>query len=531
MSGGHTVLRGGRLLDPRRPEARPADLLIAGEVIREIGPPGLSAPPGARVIDAAGTLLLPGLVNAHTHGDVSMAKGLGDRMTLELLLNAGPLTSEQFRLEDKYLAAQLAAVEMLLHGCTACYDLYGEFPTPTPEGLAAVGRAYADAGMRAVVAPLMADRTFWEAVPGLVGALPDDLRRAVARAGADPAEASLDACRAALAGWALPRDRVRLALAPTIPHHCAPGFFRECRALADEHGLGIHSHLAESRMQAVVGQAKFGRTLTAHLDALGVLGPDFTAAHAVWVDDEDIGRLAARGANVAHNPTSNLRLGAGVAPVRRMLDAGVSVGIGTDASTCSDGLNMFEAMRLACYSSRIQSPDPDDWLGVEEALEMATLGSARALGLEARIGALAPGWQADIVFLDLSRIQYLPLNHAARQVVFQETGAGVMHVMVGGRLVVREGRVLTVDAAKLRADVERAVERIHAEQARGARELVRRLEPIVGRFCVGLSRAPYPVHRYAGEAAGGEAGGGGRAVPSGRSPAHGRPLSVPRGPG
>ena len=345
----------------------------------------------------------------------------------------------------------------------------------------------------------MADRTFWEAAPGLVGELPDDLRRAVAHAGSGPASASLDACRAALAGWALPDVRVRLAFAPTIPYHCAPGFFRECRALADEHGIGIHSHLAESRMQAVVGRAKFGRSLTAHLDALGVLGSDFTAAHAVWVDGEDIGRLAARGANVAHNPNSNLRLGAGVAPVRRMLDAGVSVGIGTDASTCSDGLDMFEAMRLACYSSRIQSADPDDWLGVEEVLEMATLGSARALGLDARTGGLAPGWQADVVFLDLSRIQYLPLNHAARQVVFQETGTGVMHVMVGGRLVVRAGQVLTVDVAKLRADVERAVERIHARQARGARELVRRLEPIVGRFCVGLAKAPCPVHRYVGE--------------------------------
>ncbi len=493
-----TVIRGARLLDGEGHHGEHADLLLAGDAIAEIGPAGLAAPPDALAIDARRTLIVPGLVNAHTHGDVSLAKGLGDRLSLELLLNAGPLTSEQFRLEDKHLAAKLAAVEMVQGGCTACYDLFSEFPMPSPEGLAAVGQAYADVGMRAVVAPLMADRSFWHAIPGLVDALPEDLRRALEDGAAAPADASLAACRRALRDWPFDRDRVRLALAPTIPHHCEPAFFRACRALADEHGVGIHSHVAESKVQAVVGLRRFGKTLTAHLDDLGVVGPDFTAAHAVWVDAEDIGRLADGGASVAHNPTSNLRLGAGVAPVRAMVDAGVTVGVGTDAATCSDALNMFEAMRLACQLSRIHSPDPDAWLTAEDALSMATRGSARALGFEGTIGALAPGTKADLVFLDLDRLAYLPLNHAARQVVFQENGAGVRDVMVGGRFVVRDGRVVSVDVERLRTEVERAVERLHAAQG-DAVELVRRLEPAVGSFCLALAREPYHVHRYVGD--------------------------------
>jgi 5-methylthioadenosine/S-adenosylhomocysteine deaminase len=487
-----TVIRGGRLLD-----GEAADILIEGDAIKEIGLPGLAAPEGAETIDAADMMLMPGLVNAHTHGDASLAKGLGDRLSLELLLNATPLTSERFRLEDKYLAAKLAAVEMVLSGCTACYDLFSEFPAPSPEGLAAVGRGYADVGMRAVVAPLMADRSFWQAIPGLIGSLPDALKKEVDRVTAEPAEASIAACRRALKDWSIDRDRVRLALAPTIPHHCEDGFFRACRELADEFGVGIHSHVAESKMQAVIGMRKYGKTLTAHLDDLGIVGPDFTAAHAVWVDDDDIRRLADRGATVAHNPTSNLRLGVGIAKVRSMIDGGLNVGIGTDASTCSDGLNMFEAMRLANTVSRIHSPDPDDWLTAENAIEMATRGSARALGFDGLIGALAPGFKADIVFLDLSRIQYLPLNHAARQMVFQENGSGVKHVMIDGRLIVRNRRVLTVDYGRLRDEVTRANDRLRLENEDAAR-LVRQLEPLVGQFCVGLSKEPYHVNRYVG---------------------------------
>lgn len=495
----HTVIRAARLLDGARHAGEACDLAIRGDTILETGPPGLAAPDDAIEIDGNGLLIIPGLVNAHTHGDVSMAKGLGDRWSLELLLNAGALTSEQFRLEDKYLAARLAAVEMLLGGCTACYDLFSEFPMPSPEGLAAVGQAYADVGMRAVVAPLMADRSFWQAIPGLEQALPPALSKQVHRAASEPSDASLRACRRALQDWPFARDCVRPALAPTIPHHCEPEFFEACRQLADEFGCGIHSHVAESKVQAVVGMRKFGMTLAAHLDRLGVIGPDFTAAHAVWIDADDVLRLADRGATVAHNPTSNLRLGAGVAPVYSMVEAGLAVGIGTDASTCSDSLNMFEAMRLACYVSRIHSPDPQQWLTAEDAIRMATRGSARALGFEGVLGALEPGYKADLVFLDLGQIQYLPLNHAARQVVFQETGSGVRHVMVGGRFVVRDRRVQGVDMDDLRAQVNDTVERLRPGHERVA-PVVSALEPVVGQFCLGLARQPYHVHRYVGEA-------------------------------
>ncbi len=492
----HTIVRGGRVVDGEGFDGAFADILIGGDGILEIGPPGMAAPEGATAVDASDRLILPGLVNAHTHGDASLSKGLGDRWTLELLLNAAPLRQEGVRLEDKALAARLAAVEMVLHGCTACYDLFSEFPAPTPDGLAAVAGAYAEVGVRAVVAPLMADRSFWRAIPGLHGALPDELQAAVDEIAGASSEVALDNCRAALKHWTIDRDTARLALAPTIPHHCEDSFFQACRDLADEYGTGIHSHVAESKVQAVVGQLKFGKSLTAHLDDLGIVGPRFTAAHAVWVDDDDMALLKDRGATIAHNPTSNMRLGVGLARVKAMGRRGLTVGIGTDTSTCSDALNMFEAMRLAVYVSRMQSPDPADWLGAEDALSMATRGSARALGMGDRIGRLAPGYKADMVFVDLGTVTYMPLHHAARQVVFQENGAGVDSVMVGGRFVVRNRKPLTVDLDRLRADVSEAHQRLSAAN-RASADVVRRLEPIVGAFCVGLCKEPFHVHRYA----------------------------------
>src|SRR5213594_5007512 len=216
-----TVIRGGRLLDIRAHRAHLTDILVAGDSIAEIGAPGLAAPAGATVVDARGTLLHPGLINAHTHAHGNLAKGMGDRWTLELLLTAGSWISSGRTLEDKHLSAKLGAAEMVLKGCTASYDLPLAFPAPTPEGLDAVGSAYAAVGMRAVVAPMVADRTFFEAIPGLMEVLPPALQQGVEKLRLAPWKTSVDNMRQALARWKLGAEQIRLAVAPTIPHHCS----------------------------------------------------------------------------------------------------------------------------------------------------------------------------------------------------------------------------------------------------------------------------------------------------------------------
>jgi guanine deaminase len=292
---------------------------------------------------------------------------------------------------------------------------------------------------------------------------------------------------------------VRPAVAPTIPHHCSDEFIRGCADLAREHGAGLHSHVAESKVQAIVGLQRYGKTLTAHLDDLGALGPHFTVAHGVWLDADDMRRLGDHGSSVAHNPGSNLRLGNGVADMRAMLERRVNVGIGTDGANCSDNLNVYEAMRLASLVSKGQGPDVERWVTTEEVALAATEGSARALGLDGRIGRLAPGYKADIVFLDLAHPNWIPLNDPTNQLVHTEDGGAVVHVMVGGHLVVEHRRLTTVDLAALAREVEAARERLARANAPG-KALYERLAPVVGRYCPGLAHVPYHVSRYVSRA-------------------------------
>jgi cytosine/adenosine deaminase-related metal-dependent hydrolase len=490
---GFTVIRGGRVLDIAGHRAEPADVLIDGDTIREIGRPGLAAPQGARTLDARDRLLIPGLVNAHTHGQGGLTRGLvPDRVPLELLLTVSGALNSNRSVEDKYLTAQLSAIELVHKGCTACYDLNVEYPLPSVDGIQAAARAYHDVGIRAVVAPMMADRTLWQALPGLLDALPEAARRQVEKLSTAPWPASVEACREILRTWPFDRAGVRPALGPTIPLHCSDEFLAACRDLAREFEVGIQTHLAESKTQAVVGRRKYGTTLTGHLGKLGLLGPRFSGAHGVWLDRDDIRRLADAGASVAHNPISNLRLGSGVAPARMMLEGGLTVGIGTDSAASSDTQNMFEAIRLAAYLSRVRSLDHRRWLSAEETFTMATVGSARVLGMGDLIGRLAPGFKADIAFLDLTNIGFVPLNDVLLQIVNGESAAAVDSVMIGGRLVLERGRLTTVDEGRVRAQAEVAAARLrHANAASMA--AARELEGFVGAFCLSQVREPYDL--------------------------------------
>src|SRR5437763_8331715 len=374
----YTAVRGGKLLDISRRRALPVDILIKGDTIAEVGRRGLAAPAGATVIDARNRLMHPGLINAHTHGPGNLAKGLNDRWTLELLLTASQWVGIGRNLEDKYLAAMIGASEMVLKGCTAAYDLAAEFPLPSVEGLSAMAKAYEEVGMRCVLAPMVADLTFFEAIPGLMARLPAPLQKEVESFRLAPWKATTRQIKKALQKW--PFDKVRLAVAPTIPHHCSDDFLIACRDLAKEYEVGLHSHVAESKVQVIAGYQRYGKSLAAHMDDLGLVNDRFTVAHGVWLDDEDMKRLGDRGSSIAHNPGSNMRLGNGLAKMRVMLERKVNVGIGTDGANCADNLNMYEAMRLASFASKVQGPDVDRWVTTEEAYRAATEGGARALG-------------------------------------------------------------------------------------------------------------------------------------------------------
>ena len=482
MTGRRTVIRGGLVLGSEG-RATLQDLLIEDGRITAIEQPGFEVSDDAELISASDRFLIPGLVNAHTHSHGALNRGaVDDKASLEMFLSGGGASTRSRGVEDKYLSAALSAAEMIRKGCTACFDLSVELPGPSREGISAVARAYRDAGMRAVVAPMIADRTIYQALPGLLDALPENLRAQYAALSAAPIDQTFATCRDILANWEFDRRQIRPALGPTIPLHCSDPFLIECASLAREYAAPQQTHLAESRAQAASARSRYGASLVAHLERIGFLSEHLGVAHAIWLDDEEIARLGDAGVRVSHNPSSNLRLGSGVAPVRKMLSAGLDVGIGTDASNTSDGQNMFEATRLAAYLSRIDGfAAEEEWLSAADALDLATEGSARVLGFE-KIGRLAVGYEADIVFLRLDSPHFVPLRAPLLQMVFGENGASVQTVMIGGRVVLHDGKLLTLDEALLRRQAEAAAHRLDQANADlyASGAVIARL---VGAFC------------------------------------------------
>ncbi len=496
MSARPILLQGGLVAD-FSVDGDPAlrDVLVVGDTIAEIRAPGLSPPEGAMVVDVADRLLIPGLVNAHAHTHLVLAKSMAREWSLELHLNAGMYIAGNRTQADRALSAKLLAVESIRRGCTSCYDMFTEQPLPSVEGVGAVAAAYDEVGMRATIAPLMADLLFWDVIPGLKDKIGADLREGLRELTPPIARDWIAAYADVLRRLRFSGDLVRPAAAPLIPHHCTDALLVALGDFTREHDLSMHIHLAESKVQAHTGLATYGTTLTRHLHKLGLVNERLIAGHAIWIDDDDIACLADHGALVAHNPTSNLRLGSGLAPIRKMRDAGLVVGIGTDAPSCSDDANMFLALRSAGYIARSMTPDFTRWLDANTLLRMATQDGARILG-RSDIGVLRAGYKADIAILRLDSYGFMPLNDIRHQLVYAEDGGSVESVMIGGRMVLDRGRMTTIDEKALRRDVASAVARL-AEANAGRRALSASLEEIVAPHCRTMALKPYAVERYA----------------------------------
>lgn len=493
MSASELLIRGGLVADPATGTVEPRDLLIADGRIAAIDRPGAILSAGA-VHDASNRLILPGFVNAHTHGHSNLVKGVADRWTLEASLTKGPWLAGARDAETIYLSTLLGALDMLSKGCTSCFDLVYEFPLPTKAGFAAAARAYADAGMKAVLAPMIADKTLFTAIPGLLDSLPEDLRKTVSQFNLGGADATFAAIEEIIAARDELPEGIELAIAPTIPHHCSEEFLARCVALAERHELPIHMHIAESRLQAVTARQLWGVSPVRYLADRGILRPGFVAAHGVWLDGRDLDLLAEHQCSIAHIPASNFRLGSGMAHVRSMLERGINVGLATDGANSSDALSMLQAMRLASYASRGFSGPRENWLSAIETLRLATQGSANITGF-ANTGRIAVGYAADLVFFDLDHLDFIPLTDPLNQIVTAADSASVRDVMANGRMVVSNGRFTTIDTSNLRERVQDAVFRLSAKLA-DARPLAARLEPHVVAFAQKASEEPLDIERF-----------------------------------
>ena len=427
-----------------------------GRILR-IDPPDPAPAPAsaerARVIDARGLLVLPGFVNAHYHSYDVLQKGLLEDMPFDVwALHSQPAYLGPRSPRELRLRTLIGAVDNIRHGVTTVQDMNSLVPMDEPT-LDTVLAAYAESGLRVVFSAAVRDVAALDIAPFLPAEAPEPVQALVRGAPAD-AKVQLDFVEAQIRRLQPLPPRLRWALGPSGPQRSSRALLEGVATLSERYRLPVLTHVYETRAQAAKARALYGEhggSMLRWLDAVGLLNERLTIAHGVWLTDAEIGLLGRAGAGLAHNPASNLKLKSGVAPMRRVIDAGVNVALGCDNCSCGDCQSMFSAMKLLCLLAAGADPSPTG-VHAETALAAATIGGAKAVGLAGEVGAIAPGYQADLVFLDLADIAYVPLNSAVRQVVFAEAGRGVRSVMIGGEMVLEDGRLTTIDEAALRAE-------------------------------------------------------------------------------
>ncbi len=375
-------------------------------------------------VDLDHHVLIPGLVNAHAHGAMNLLRGHADDLPLLRWLRERIWPAEAEHLSESFVhtGTLLAAREMLRGGVTAVNDMYF-FPE-------AAGRAYLEAGLRATVGMIVID------FPTRYGAGPDDyLARGLATRDRFRGEPSL-----------------RFSLAPHAPYSVADAALARVAALAEELDLPIHTHLHETRDEIAEHLALHGCRPLERLRRLGLVSSRLTAAHAVHLEETEIGLLALHGASVVHCPASNLKLASGIAPTTRLIEAGINVALGTDGAASNNRLDLLSEMRLAALLAKGASGDAQSW-NAHASLRAATLAGARALGLEAQIGSIEPGKAADLTAVNLSAEELMPCHDPAAQLAYCAGREHVEAVWVGGEPRVWAGQLVAKAPAGLAAAV------------------------------------------------------------------------------
>ena len=399
-------------------------LAVEGGRILEVGPAEelLARFSGAEVLDLGESLLIPGLINLHTHAPMTIFRGLADDLPLMTWLEdyIFPVESHLKR-AWVYWGAKLAVAEMVRSGITTFVDMYLFEPE--------VIRAVEEAGVRAA----LGEGLFDFPSPGY-----------------GPLEKGLTLTEELLKEYQ-GHPRIKVIVCPHATYTCGPETLKKAWALAEKYGALVHIHLSETKDEVSLIESRYGKRPPAHLEALGLLNERLLVAHAVQLNEEEIELFARRGVKVAHCPESNLKLGSGVAPVPALLEAGVVVGLGTDGPASNNDLDLLGEMRTAAFIQKGLAYDPTR-LPARKVFEMATVLGAKALGFE-DLGFLAPGARADFVALDLTASHLTPCHDPFSLIVYSAKAGDVAHVVVEGEFVLRDRRILTFDEAEARAKV------------------------------------------------------------------------------
>jgi len=429
------VVAGGTVIteNAARQIVSPGSVAVDGADVVEVGAPDAIAAKyqPRETIDARGQIVLPGLVNTHTHAPMVLYRGLADDLALMDWLQKYifPAEAKTVSPEMVRVGTRLAALEMIESGTTTFADMY-YFEEE-------IARAAFEAGLRGILGQTI-------------------IRFPVADA-KTPAEALARAERFIREfkdnGLVVP------AVAPHALYTNDRATLVASAELGRKYGVPVIVHFAETEDEVRGAREQYKQTPAAYLESIGFWGPRTLAAHGVWVTDDDIAILKRRAVGIAHNPESNMKLASGAAPVTKYLAAGVAVGLGTDGAASNNDLDMFEAMRQAAFLAKLTTKDPTA-VPARTALDLATIGGARALHMESQIGSLEPGKRADLIVVSMRAARQTPMYDPISHLVYVTRGDDVTATIVNGKVLMKHRQVRTLDRAAVIADANRLAARV-----------------------------------------------------------------------
>jgi 5-methylthioadenosine/S-adenosylhomocysteine deaminase len=388
---------------------------IEDDTILFIGPPPEDFSPD-KVIDGTDCLVMPGLVNAHTHSAMSLLRNYADDIPFwEWLTKKVWPIEERMSADDVYWGSMLSIAEMIRSGITSFADMYFQSE--------ATARAAADSGIRCSIAK------------GLVGTSDEDNKR-------------FSDTRRLVSDWHQTHDgRITVMAGPHAPYTCDDIFIGKVLDLCAELNLPVHIHLSESKNEVNESIEKYGHSPIQHMNTLGVFNHHTLAAHCVHLMPDDYAILQANNVHVVHNPASNLKLGNGIAPLSKMLQAGIGVSIGTDGSSSNNNLNLFEEMNLASLLAKGISEDPSV-VPAYDVLRMGTINGAKALNIDSSVGTLEAGKKADLILIDLNKPHFYPRYNLVSSLIYSAQASDVKTVIINGRIVMEDRVFTTIDTEK-----------------------------------------------------------------------------------
>lgn len=445
------AITGGTVItmDPERRIFDPGYVLVRDGAIAGVGPAAqLTRPPG-RTLDASGRVVLPGFINTHTHLFQTLLKGPGDDRQLEEWFRSvvGP-ASCALTDEDCYRAAVAGCLEAIRSGTTTVKDFM--YTHPRPHLSDAVVRGMLDTGIRGVFVRGYIDYGESYGVPAPLIQPIDEILA--------------DGERVVKRYHGAEQGRIQVRFGPCMIWSCTANGLQATQRLADDLGVGLTMHIAETPFSVSNAMERFGVGDLAILERIGFLDSPTLAVHCVHLTERDLRILRARRVAVSHNPTSNMYLASGVAPIPAMLMAGIPVGLATDGPASNNNQNMIQSLKVGALLHKVHTLDPTA-ISAEQMLEMATIGAARALGIDGQVGSLEAGKRADIVVLDLRTLFAGPVHHPVSSLVYAAIGSEVETVVIDGRVVMEDGRILTVSEEVARQEAQRAAEQL-LERAR-----------------------------------------------------------------